>query len=74
MVIVLPLYEEEITGVYYNAAAVIDADGSYLGKFRKMHIPQVRPGVLGEVLLPARQPRLSGVQHAFCPSGRLYLL
>jgi beta-ureidopropionase len=44
IVIVLPLYEEEITGVYYNAAAVIDADGSYLGKFRKMHIPQVLPG------------------------------
>src|SRR6202042_3122991 len=39
MVIVLPLYEEEMTGVYYNTAAVIDADGSYLGKFRKMHIP-----------------------------------
>jgi N-carbamoylputrescine amidase len=44
IVIVLPLYEEEITGVYYNTAAVIDADGSYLGKFRKMHIPQVQPG------------------------------
>jgi beta-ureidopropionase len=41
MVIVLPIYEEEITGVYYNAAAVIDADGSYLGKYRKTHIPQV---------------------------------
>jgi len=41
MVIVAPLYEEEITGVYYNCAAVIDADGSYLGKYRKTHIPQV---------------------------------
>jgi beta-ureidopropionase len=41
MVIVVPIYEEEITGVYYNAAAVIDADGSYLGKYRKTHIPQV---------------------------------
>ncbi|MGB1539558.1 MAG: nitrilase-related carbon-nitrogen hydrolase, partial [Rickettsiales bacterium] len=29
------------TGVYYNTAAVIDADGSYLGKYRKTHIPQV---------------------------------
>jgi predicted amidohydrolase len=41
MVIVLPIYEEEIPGVYYNAAAVIDADGGYLGKYRKTHIPQV---------------------------------
>ena len=41
MVIVAPIYEEDITGVYYNAAAVIDADGRYLGKYRKTHIPQV---------------------------------
>jgi len=41
MVIVVPIYEEEITGVYYNAAAVIDADGTYLGKYRKTHIPHV---------------------------------
>ena len=41
MVIVVPIYEEEITGVYYNCAAVIDADGSYLGKYRKTHIPHV---------------------------------
>ena len=44
MVIVLPIYEEEISGVYYNTAAVIDADGKYLGKYRKHHIPQVAPG------------------------------
>ena len=30
--------------LYYNTAAVIDADGTYLGKFRKIHIPQVQPG------------------------------
>ena len=41
MVIVVPIYEEDYTGVYYNCAAVIDADGSYLGKYRKTHIPQV---------------------------------
>jgi N-carbamoylputrescine amidase len=41
MVIVVPIYEEDITGVYYNAAAVIDADGSYMGKYRKSHIPHV---------------------------------
>ena len=44
MVIVVPLYEEEEPGVYYNTAAVIDADGSYLGKYRKNHIPHVAPG------------------------------
>jgi beta-ureidopropionase len=56
MVIVVPIYEEAMTGVYYNTAAVIDADGRYLGKFRKIHIPQVagfyekfffKPGNLG---------------------------
>ena len=44
MVIVVPIYEEEETGVYYNTAAVIDADGTYLGKYRKNHIPHVAPG------------------------------
>ncbi|HVE84880.1 MAG TPA: nitrilase-related carbon-nitrogen hydrolase [Myxococcales bacterium] len=44
MVIVVPLYEREMAGVYYNTAAVIDADGKYLGKYRKNHIPQVNPG------------------------------
>src|SRR5437867_8276274 len=44
MVIVVPLYEEESSGVYYNTAAVIDADGSYLGKYRKNHIPHTAPG------------------------------
>lgn len=56
MVLVVPMYEEEQTGIYYNTAAVIDADGKYLGKYRKTHIPQVkgfwekfyfRPGNLG---------------------------
>ncbi len=42
MVIVASLYEEDMTGVYYNTAAVIDADGTYLGKYRKNHIPQVK--------------------------------
>jgi N-carbamoylputrescine amidase len=56
MVLVVPVYEEEQPGIYYNTAAVIDADGTYLGKYRKHHIPQVkgfwekfyfRPGNLG---------------------------
>ncbi|HEY9854341.1 MAG TPA: nitrilase-related carbon-nitrogen hydrolase [Stenomitos sp.] len=44
MVIIVPIYEEEMTGVYYNTAAVIDADGKYLGKYRKQHIPHCQPG------------------------------
>lgn len=42
IVLILPMYEEEQPGVLYNTAAVIDADGSYLGKYRKTHIPQVQ--------------------------------
>ncbi len=44
MVVVASLYEEDITGVYYNTSIVIDADGSYLGKMRKIHIPHCEPG------------------------------
>ncbi|HEY0816717.1 MAG TPA: nitrilase-related carbon-nitrogen hydrolase [Pseudonocardia sp.] len=56
MVLVVPVFEEESVGNYYNTAAVIDADGTVLGKYRKHHIPQVkgfwekfyfRPGNLG---------------------------
>ena len=44
MVLVIPIYEEEMTGLYYNTAAVIDSDGKYLGKYRKNHIPHCNPG------------------------------
>jgi N-carbamoylputrescine amidase len=44
LVMVVPIYEEDMSGVYYNTASVIDADGTWLGKFRKIHIPQVNPG------------------------------
>ena len=56
MVLVLPVYEREQAGLLYNTAAVIDADGTYLGKYRKNHIPHLkgfwekfyfRPGNLG---------------------------
>lgn len=40
VVIIAALFERRGPGVYHNTAAVIDADGSYLGKYRKMHIPQ----------------------------------
>lgn len=39
VVIVASLFERRAPGVYHNTAAIIDADGSYLGKYRKMHIP-----------------------------------
>lgn len=42
MVIVIPVYEIDQPGIYYNTAAVYDADGTYLGKYRKNHIPQVK--------------------------------
>jgi len=44
IVLIVPVYEEEQAGIYYNTAAVIDADGTYLGKFRKMHLPHCHPG------------------------------
>ncbi|MEU2037338.1 nitrilase-related carbon-nitrogen hydrolase [Nocardia niwae] len=56
LVMVLPVYEQEQPGLLYNTAAVLDADGSYLGKYRKHHLPHVhgfwekfyfRPGNLG---------------------------
>src|SRR6266545_5780279 len=56
IVLIAPMYEEDQVGVYYNTAAVIDADGKYLGKYRKTHIPHVngfwekfyfRPGNMG---------------------------
>ena len=56
MVMVLPVYEKEQPGILYNTAAVVDADGTYLGKYRKHHIPHLngfwekfyfRPGNLG---------------------------
>ena len=56
MAMIVPIYEKEAPGVLYNSAAVIDADGSYLGKYRKTHIPHTagfwekfffRPGNLG---------------------------
>ena len=56
MAMVVPVYEREIAGVLYNTAAVLDHDGTYLGKYRKTHIPQTtgfwekfffKPGNLG---------------------------
>jgi N-carbamoylputrescine amidase len=42
--LVVPVYEVEQEGVFYNTAAMIASDGAYLGKYRKTHIPHVAPG------------------------------
>jgi N-carbamoylputrescine amidase len=44
MALIVPVYERELAGVFYNTAAVIDADGTYLGKARKVHIPHCHAG------------------------------
>lgn len=72
MAMVVPLYERDQPGVYYNSAAVIDADGAYLGKYRKHHIPHTsqfwekfffRPGNLG---FPVFQTRYGKVGVYIC--------
>ncbi len=39
VVVIASLFEKRAEGVYHNTTAVLDADGAYLGKYRKMHIP-----------------------------------
>ncbi|MBO6934269.1 MAG: acyltransferase [Deltaproteobacteria bacterium] len=68
MVIVVPIYERSpVQGVYYNSAAVIDADGSYLGTYRKNHIPHTnqfwekyffKPGNLGYPVFQTRYAKV----------------
>ena len=67
MVMVIPIYERTIPGVYYNSAAVVDADGTYLGKYRKNHIPQTngfwekfffKPGNLGYPVFETRYAKV----------------
>jgi predicted amidohydrolase len=75
MVLVVPIYEVEQEGVFYNTAIVIDADGTYLGKYRKHHIPQVkgfwekfyfRPGNLGYPVF--RPPSVHRCLHLLRPT------
>lgn len=72
IVLVVPIYEEEISGLYYNTASVIDADGTYLGKYRKHHIPHTnqfwekfffRPGNMG---FPVFQTRYAKIGAYIC--------
>lgn len=67
MVIVVPIYEKDGAGILYNTAAVIDADGKYLGKYRKNHIPQTggfwekyffKPGNMGYPVFQTRYAKV----------------
>jgi beta-ureidopropionase len=67
MVMIVPVFEREQAGVLYNTAAVIDADGTYLGKYRKSHIPHTsgfwekfffKPGNLGYPVFETRYAKI----------------
>ena len=67
MAVVVPVYERDQPGVYYNTAAVYDADGSYLGKYRKNHIPHTsgfwekyffKPGNMGYPVFETRYAKV----------------
>ena len=67
MAMVVPLYEREQAGIYYNTAAILDADGSYLGKYRKNHIPHTsgfwekfffKPGNMGYPVFQTRYAKI----------------
>ena len=67
MAMIVPVYEREQAGVYYNTAAVYDNDGSYLGKYRKNHIPHTsgfwekyffKPGNLGYPVFQTRYAKV----------------
>nr|WP_293841474.1 carbon-nitrogen hydrolase [uncultured Arsenicibacter sp.] len=67
VVIIASLFEKRAQGLYHNTTAVIDADGTYLGKYRKMHIPDdpgyyekfyFTPGDLGYMVFDTRFARI----------------
>ena len=67
VVIICSMFEKRAEGLYHNTTAVIDADGSYLGKYRKMHIPDdpgyyekfyFTPGDLGYKVFNTRFARI----------------
>ncbi|MEO0042410.1 MAG: N-carbamoylputrescine amidase [Bacteroidota bacterium] len=68
VVLIIPIYEEAMAGVYFNTALVFDADGTYLGKYRKNHIPDgpqyhekfyFTPGDLGYPVFETRYGRIA---------------
>jgi N-carbamoylputrescine amidase len=80
IVLVLPLFEKDLRGTHFNTAVVIDADGSLLGKYRKVHVPQLplweerayfQPGDLGFPVFATRYGKI-GIQICwdnFFPEG-----
>ncbi|MCH8927796.1 MAG: acyltransferase [Candidatus Marinimicrobia bacterium] len=67
MVLIIPVYEREQAGIFYNTAAVVDADGTYLGKYRKTHIPHTsgfwekfffKPGNIGYPVFETRYAKV----------------
>src|SRR5258708_2333614 len=67
VVIIASLFEKRAQGIYHNTTAVLDADGTYLGKYRKMHIPDdpsyyekfyFTPGDLGYKVFKTKFPTL----------------
>lgn len=80
IVIILPMFEKDDRGLYFNSAAVIDADGQLIGKYRKIHVPQIplweekayfQPGNLGFPVFSTRYARV-GIQICwdnFFPEG-----
>ncbi|OGL44798.1 MAG: hypothetical protein A2149_09780 [Candidatus Schekmanbacteria bacterium RBG_16_38_11] len=70
IVLICPIFEQDISGVYYNSAIVIDADGSIAGKYRKTHIPELpyweekyyfKPGNLGFPVFSTKYAKI-GIQ------------
>jgi N-carbamoylputrescine amidase len=85
IVLIVPIYEEALAGVYFNTALVYDADGKYLGKYRKTHIPDgpqylekyyFTPGDLGYPVFDTRFGRVVSRSSAYVcpPRSRYYFL
>lgn len=66
MVIIVPIYEYAMDGVYYNSCAVIDADGKLLGTTRKIHIPYVHPGFYEKYYFKPGNTNYPVFQTAYC--------
>ena len=72
--LIVPVYEVESEGVYYNTAAVIDRQGELPGQVSQDPHSPCRAGFLGEVLFSPRQSGLSGLRSWLREDRRLYLL
>ena len=71
---VVPVYEVEQEGIFYNTAAVLQNDGTYLGKYRKTHIPHVAPGFWEKFYFRPGNLGYPGLRPWIRQDRRLYLL